>query len=242
MLPLVSIVTPTYNRRRFIPALIKIVQQQTYPRDRLEWVIYDDGQEPIGDLLEAAKNDLPKLNYIFSEDKMTIGEKRNRLNQEAKGDILVAMDDDDYYFPQRVSAAVSALSKSPSVDLAGSSKIYMFFTDTKEIYTIGPYFQEHATNGTMAWRKRYAMSRQYDETVAFAEERSFLEGYKNPLIQLDCMDVMLVISHSDNTFDKTQLRNKNSLTPDGKQLMKKTNLTLNHFIKDNDLRKFFSEV
>ena len=100
MLPLVSIVTPTYNRRRFIPSLIKMVQQQTYPRDRLEWVIYDDGQEPIGDLLEAAKNDLPKLNYIFSEDKMTIGEKRNRLNQEAKGDILVAMDDDDYYFPQ----------------------------------------------------------------------------------------------------------------------------------------------
>jgi hypothetical protein len=94
----------------------------------------------------------------------------------------------------------------------------------------------------MAWRKRYAMSRQYDETVAFAEERSFLEGYKNPLIQLDCMDVMLVISHSDNTFDKTQLRNKNSLTPDGKQLMKKTDLTLNHFIKDNDLRKFFLEV
>ena len=242
MLPLVSIVTPTYNRRRFIPALIKMVQQQTYPRDRLEWVVYDDGQEPIGDLLEAAKNDLPKLNYIFSEDKMTIGEKRNRLNQEAKGDILVAMDDDDYYFPQRVSAAVSALLKSPSVDLAGSSKIYMFFTDTKEIYTIGPYFQEHATNGTMAWRKRYAMSRQYDETVAFAEERSFLEGYKNPLIQLDCMDVMLVISHSDNTFDKTQLRNKNLLTQDGKQLMKKTDLILNDFIKDDELIQFFSEV
>jgi glycosyltransferase involved in cell wall biosynthesis len=242
MLPLVSIVTPTYNRRRFIPSLIKIVQQQTYPRERLEWVVYDDGQEPIGDLLEAAKHDLPTLNYIFSEDKMTIGEKRNRLNQEAKGTILVAMDDDDFYFPNRVSAAVTALTKSPSIDLAGSSKIFMFFTDTKEIYTIGPYFKGHATNGTMAWTKRYAMSRQYDETVAFAEERSFLEDYKNPLIQLDCMDVMLVISHTDNTFDKTQLRNNQSQTPDGKPLMQKTSLTLKDFIKDAELRTFFSEV
>jgi len=193
MLPLVSIVTPTYNRRRFIPILIKIVQQQTYPRDRLEWVVYDDGQEPVGDLLEAAKDSLPSLNYIFSDEKMTIGEKRNRLNKEAKGDILIAMDDDDFYFPERVSAAVTALQKSPSVNLAGSSKIFMFFTDTKEIYSFGPYFNNHATNGTMAWTKRYANTHTYDELVAFAEEKSFLDEYKNPLIQLDPMKVMLVI-------------------------------------------------
>jgi glycosyltransferase involved in cell wall biosynthesis len=236
MQPLVSIVTPTYNRRRFIPSLIKMVQQQTYPRDRLEWVIYDDGQEPIGDLLEAAKDYLPRLNYIFSDEKMTIGEKRNRLNKEAKGDILIAMDDDDFYFPERVSAAVTALQKSPSVDLAGSSKIFMFFTDTKEIYSVGPYFHNHATNGTMAWTKRYANTHTYDELVAFAEEKSFLDEYKNPLIQLDPMKVMLVISHSDNTFDKTTLRNKEN------PLIKKTSLSLKDFIKDKEIREFFAEV
>lgn len=237
MLPLVSIVTPTYNRRRFIPTLIKIVQQQTYPRDRLEWVVYDDGQEPVGDLLEAAaaSGQIPKLNYIYSEDKMTIGEKRNRLNKEAKGTILVAMDDDDYYFPDRVSAAVTALQKNPSVDLAGSSKIFMYFTDTKLIYSAGPYFNNHATNGTMAWTKRYANTHSYNEAVAFAEERSFLDDYKNPLIQLDPMKVMLVISHSDNTFDKKQLRDNDSV-------FKKTTLTMKDFIKDRTILDFFAEV
>jgi len=234
--PLVSIVTPTYNRRRFIPFLIKMVQQQTYPRARMEWIVYDDGQEPVGDLLEAARADLPTVKYIYSEEKMTIGEKRNRLNQEAMGDIIVAMDDDDFYFPQRVMSAYTALNSSPSIDLAGSSEIYMYFSDTKDIYKIGPYFKTHATNGTMAWRKRYALSRRYDETVAFAEEKSFLEGYKNPLIQLNCMNVMLVISHSDNTFDKTQLRQANN------PLFKKTNLKLKDFIKDDEIRQFFSEV
>ena len=236
MLPFVSIVTPTYNRRRFIPYLIKMVQEQTYPRDRMEWIVYDDGQEPVGDLLDAEKETLPTLRYIFSEDKMTIGEKRNRLNQEAKGDILVAMDDDDYYFPERVSAAVVALQKNPTVDLAGSSHIYMYFTDTKEIYSIGPYFPLHATNGTMAWRQRYSLTHRYDETVAFAEEKSFLDDYNNPLIQLDPMKVMLVISHTDNTFDKTQLRtNKNPL-------IKRTNLKLNDFIKYQELREFFESI
>ena len=88
MLPFVSIVTPTYNRRRFIPTLILMIQYQTYPRDRLEWIVYDDGQETVEDLLEAARKDLPSLKYIFSDEKMTLGEKRNRLNQEAKGDII----------------------------------------------------------------------------------------------------------------------------------------------------------
>jgi len=234
MQPLVSIVTPTYNRRRFIPSLIKMVQQQTYPRDHIEWIIYDDGQEPIGDLIDAARADLPKTKYIFNEDKLTLGEKRNKLNEEAQGEIIVAMDDDDFYFPERISAAVNALQKTPTVDLAGSSKIFMYFTDTKEVYEIGPYFANHATNGTMAWSKRYAMSRRYDETVAFAEEKSFLEDYKNTLIQLDPMKVMLVMSHTDNTFDKTQLRYKEN------PLFKKTSLKLKDFIVDEGLREFFA--
>ena len=231
--PTVSIVTPTYNRRRFIPSLIRMVELQTYPREDMEWIVYDDGQEEVYDLFEAARDRLPKLRFIHSEEKMTLGEKRNRLNREAKGHIIVAMDDDDFYFPERVSEAVKAFLENPTIDLAGSSEVYMFYTDTKEIYKIGPYFPKHATNGTMAWRKRYALSRKYDETVAFAEEKSFLENYKNAIIQLDPMKVMLVMSHSDNTFDKTELRTKNN------PMIKKTNLTVADFIQDATLREFF---
>ena len=232
-MPFVSIVTPTYNRRRFIPALIKIIQSQTYPRDRMEWIVYDDGQEEIKDLLDAARPFLPELIFIWSEDKMTLGEKRNRLNSEATGDIIVAMDDDDFYFPTRIMDAVKALTANPSVSLAGASEVYMFFTDTKEIWKAGPYFQGHATNGTMAWTKEYASKHKYDETVAFAEEKSFLENYKNPLVQLNPKTVMLVISHSDNTFDKTELR-----TPENKLLVK-TSLLMVDFIKDPELHEFF---
>jgi glycosyltransferase involved in cell wall biosynthesis len=235
-LPLVSIVTPTYNRRRFIPSLIKMVQIQTYPRDRMEWVVFDDGQEEVRDLFEQATSQLPTLKFIWSEDKMTLGEKRNRLNQEARGEIIVAMDDDDFYFPERVEEAVKALQENPGFRLAGSSEVYMYFTDTKEIWKAGPYFVGHATNGTMAWTKTYADTHQYDETVAFSEEKSFLEGYKNPLVQLNPKTVMLVMSHSDNTFDKTELRTKTN------PLLVKTNLKMKDFIKDPELFNFFSTL
>jgi glycosyltransferase involved in cell wall biosynthesis len=235
-LPFVSIVTPTYNRRRFIPSLIKMVQTQTYPRNKMEWIVYDDGQEEVRDLFEAMRHDLPTLNFIWSEDKMTLGEKRNRLNQEAKGDIIVAMDDDDFYFPERVQEAVMALTMNPGIHLAGSSEVYMYFTDTREIWKAGPYFSRHATNGTMAWTKDYARTHRYNETVAFAEERSFLDEFINPLIQLNPKKVMLVMSHTDNTFDKTELRKiKNPL-------LQKTDLKMSDFIKDTELYDFFNNL
>jgi hypothetical protein len=167
---------------------------------------------------------------------MTLGEKRNRLNHEAKGDIIVAMDDDDFYFPTRVEDAVKILRSNSGFKLAGSSEVYMYFTDTKEIWKAGPYFKGHATNGTMAWTKGYANTHRYDETVAFSEEKSFLEGYRNPLVQLDPKRVMLVMSHSDNTFDKTELRTETN------PLLVKTTLKMDDFIKDPELYNFFNNL
>lgn len=237
--PFVSIVTPTYNRRRFIPWLIQMIEHQEYRRDRMEWIVLDDGQEKVGDLLEAAKGRLPEVRYLSLDEKLTIGAKRNRLNEEAKGSIIVAMDDDDYYPPCRVSAAVNAFKQKPTYELAGASEIYMYYSDIKTIYKLGPYNPNHATNGTMAWRASYGKTHRYDETVTHSEERSFLEDYKHPMIQLDPFKVMLVMSHSENTFDKKRLRDQES------PFVKKTDLKLKVFLKEKhekELREFFAQA
>jgi hypothetical protein len=88
----------------------------------------------------------------------------------------------------------------------------------------------------MAWRRSYALSHTYDETVTHAEERSFLENYKHPMIQLDPFKTMLVISHGANTFDKKSLRDQ--VNP----LMKLTAMTMKNFIKDSSLRSFYAGV
>ena len=232
--PFVSVITPTYNRRRFIPSLIACYVHQTYPKDRMEWIILDDGADSVADLFKGIEAKVPNVRYIYDAEKKNIGAKRNRLNREARGEIIVAMDDDDYYPPERVATAVKAFRANAKVDLAGSSEIYMYYSDIKTIYRLGPYNRNHATNGTMAWRKRYAETHTYDETVTHAEEKSFLEEYKHPMIQLDPMKVMLVMSHSENTFDKKAMREQ-----EGNPFVKKTSMKLRDFIKEKELREFF---
>ena len=89
----------------------------------------------------------------------------------------------------------------------------------------------------MAWRKSYALKNSYDETVTHAEEKSFLESYRNPMIQLDPMKVMLVMSHDENTFNKIAMREQVD-----NPFVKKTHLKLNYFIKQTPIRKFYADL
>jgi glycosyltransferase involved in cell wall biosynthesis len=231
--PFVSVITPTYNRRKFIPHLINCYKAQSYPKGRMEWIILDDGSDPVGDLFQNLG--IPNVHYVHLPEKLTIGAKRNLLNVKSCGDIIVAMDDDDYYPPGRVSTVVMSFKQKPNYELAGASEIYMYYSDIQTIYKLGPYHDKHATNGTMAWKRSYANKHLYDETVTHAEEKSFLEGYIHPMIQMNPMKVMLVMSHSDNTFDKKKLRES-----ENNPFIKKTNLKLKNFIDDAALRDFFS--
>ena len=232
--PFVSVVTPTYNRRKFIPTLIALFKAQTYPQDRMEWLILDDGQETVGDIFAASG--LKNVRYLYEPTKMTIGEKRNRLNKEAKGAIIISMDDDDYYCPERVAYTVKSFATKPNIQLAGCSEVYMYYTDNASIYKFGPYNQNHATNGTLACRSSYSKTHTYDENVLNGEEKSFLDEYKHQMIQLDSRKIMLVIAHKDNTFDKLKFREKVS------PLVQKTSMKLRDFIRTKELREFFSSL
>ncbi len=236
-LPFVSVITPTYNRKLFIPYLVQLYKQQTYPKTHMEWIVYDDGPESVESLFLSLTKDIANVRYIREEEKSTIGAKRNRLNKEAKGSIIVAMDDDDYYPPTRVEHVVKQFQKQPKVELAGASEVYMLHTDNKEMVRLGPYGPNHATNGTMAWRKQYADSHFYNEDVTHSEEVSFLEKYIHPMIQLDPLQTMLIISHKENTFSKGNFR------ADGKNpFVRKTTYKPRDFIKDTSLREFYTSV
>jgi glycosyltransferase involved in cell wall biosynthesis len=233
--PFVSVLTPTYNRRQFIPAAIRCFKNQTYPQDRMEWIVLDDGTDRVQDLFEASG--LKNVRYVGAAEgeKIKIGAKRNRLNDLATGDICVCFDDDDYYPPDRVRKAVTKLRSSPGhrVPVVGSSQLYLYFTDRDEIWSIGPYNQNHCTNGTMAYWRSYAKESRYDETVDKAEEKSFMKDWKTPVLQLTPEDTMLVLCHAHNTFDKRELlKQKNPL-------LKKVSIKMRSLVKDKELREFY---
>ena len=78
--PFVSICTPTFNRRPFIPIMIKCFENQTYPKDKIEWIIVDDGTDKIEDLVSH----IPQVKYFKYDKKFSLGKKRNITNERQK--------------------------------------------------------------------------------------------------------------------------------------------------------------
>ena len=202
-MPFVSVCTPTFNRRPFIENMFQCFRNQTYPKSRIEWIIVDDGTDKIRDLVE--KSNIPQIRYFEVKDKMTLGSKRNYMHKFVRGTIIVYMDDDDYYPPQRIEDAVEKLEKNPQALCAGSSEIYIYFKHIKKMYKCGPYNPNHATAGTFAFKTDLLKITSYEEHAAVAEERAFLKEYTIPFVQLDPMKAILVFSHNHNTFDKRKM-------------------------------------
>ena len=200
-IPFVSICTPTYNRRPFIPHTIKCFNHQDYPMDKIEWIIIDDGSDKIEDLV----CDISQVKYFKYDEKMSLGKKRNIMHEKSKGDIIVYMDDDDYYPPERVSHSVNMLLSHPNALCAGASEIYIWFKHIEKMYQFGPYSPNHATAGTFAFKRELLKTHKYDDHAALAEEKAFLKNYTVPFVQLEPKKTILVFSHIHNTFDKKKL-------------------------------------
>ena len=73
-LPYVSIITPTYERRKLIYMAMRNFQDFVYPKEKLEWIILDDSKESMQDILPRDK----RIHYIhIPNEHYSIPKKRN---------------------------------------------------------------------------------------------------------------------------------------------------------------------
>jgi hypothetical protein len=168
---------------------------------------------------------------------MTLGTKRNFMHKQIKGSIIVYMDDDDYYPPERISHAVERLQGDKNALCAGSSEIYIYFKGLKRMVQCGPYNPNHATAGTFAFKAELLKQTQYEDHAAIAEERAFLKGYTIPFVQLDPLKTILVFSHEHNTFDKRKMLDNPH--PDYLKDSDKTVDTFIRMVDEAPIKEFF---
>lgn len=218
----------------FLKISIACFKAQTYPQDRMEWIILDDGSDPVEDVFKASG--LTNVKYHRLTEKLPIGAKRNMINELAKGDICVAWDDDDYYPPDRVRHAVTKLLGNRRTPVVGSSEVYLYFSDRNEIWSAGPYNQNHCTNGTMAYWRSYFKDHKYDPTAEKAEERLFMDDWKTPVTQIRPEECMLVICHAFNTFDKRRLLEQNN------PRLKKVAMKMRGLVHEAWIRDFYMKT
>ncbi len=67
--PQISVLTPTFNRRKFLPLFIHNLKQQTYPHNKIEVIIDDDGTEPFTDNIQGLQLDLYPMKLIYHRTK-----------------------------------------------------------------------------------------------------------------------------------------------------------------------------
>ena len=123
MRPLVSLVTPTWQRRDWLMnRCVPSVQAQTYPR--IEHVIVSDGPDPViaAEVKEFAAA-LPPLSpeVVFEELAEHQVEQhwgnwcRRRAIELSRGEFIGYIDDDDRLFPRHCESLAKALIEEPGL-------------------------------------------------------------------------------------------------------------------------------
>jgi glycosyltransferase involved in cell wall biosynthesis len=112
-LPLVSIVTPSYNQARFLEATLRSVLDQDYPR--IEYLVVD-GASADGSV-EIIRHYANRLSWWVSEKDSGQSEAINKGFRRARGEFVGWLNSDDIYLPGAVSAAVTVFQSHPEAGL-----------------------------------------------------------------------------------------------------------------------------
>jgi glycosyltransferase involved in cell wall biosynthesis len=113
-LPLVSIVTPSYNKGKFIEETILSIKNQTY--HRIEHIIIDGGS--TNDTIDIIKEYEGTYNMQWvSEPDEGQSDAINKGWRMAKGEIIAYLNSDDTYVPRAVETAVNYLTEHPDVNM-----------------------------------------------------------------------------------------------------------------------------
>jgi len=196
-LPDVSIITLTKDRREFMPLAKYCYLLQSYPQDKLEWVIVDDGDDSIEDTLFG----IPNVTYVKCSG-LTIAQKRNLGVEKAMYDTLVMMDDDDVYPENSVLHRVAMMMKEPRKECA--------FTTTIPCYDIVKYNSfmnvppitlpmcQRVSEATLIFTRKFWEENKFDETVLVAEGDAFISGREQMCREVSPQEVIVSLVHPKN--------------------------------------------
>jgi hypothetical protein len=112
-MPVVSIVTPSFNNAKFIEECIRSVLAQDY--SYIEHIIQDgDSTDATVEILKKYKKTKYKDRIkVFIEKDLGQSDALNRAIQKTKGDIILVLNADDTLMPYAVSWGVEQMKKYP---------------------------------------------------------------------------------------------------------------------------------
>ena len=197
-LPFISVITITRDRRPFIPLVKYGLIAQTYPAEKIEWVVVDDGNDQIVDLISDMKN----LKYVLSDTPLTIGAKRNLAIEHAKHDIFVTMDDDDVYPSNSLLSRVAHLLATPKKECLFSTVIPCYNIHEKKSFMNIPPIKlpmcDRVSEATLCFTRAFWEAGKFPDQQ-IAEGGGFVRGREQQCREMSPQDVIVSLVHKKNT-------------------------------------------
>ncbi|EHR39399.1 glycosyltransferase [Alishewanella jeotgali] len=130
-LPLISVYMPTYNRAQMACRAIDSVLAQDYPN--FELIVVDDAsKDQTYEQLSERYAKEPRVWILRQEQGQGACAARNRAINEARGDFVTGLDDDDEFLPQRLSSLYAAYDDQFS--MVCSAYIWDYGTFSKTLF------------------------------------------------------------------------------------------------------------
>lgn len=118
--PTVSVIMPVYNSERYILRTIDSILKQTYTD--FELIIIDDcGTDSTMNLITKVED--PRIRIIHNKQNMGIAYSRNVGIENAKGQYIALMDNDDLSPSYRFEKSIKYLESHPEIGVVGGNVI-----------------------------------------------------------------------------------------------------------------------
>jgi hypothetical protein len=195
--PLVTCIMPTYDRPRFVIEAVRGFLAQDYPRREL--FIVDDGENPVGDLLPSDA----RIRYLYVPGRKPIGTKRNIACENALGELIAHVDDDDWCPSTRLSSQVQAM-QGPGVEICGTSRLH-FLDPIRDRAWLYAYPRGGWVAGQCLMYRRSFWQEHRFRPIQVGEDWTFVRSTSRPGALLDLRDPSLCVAmlHGKNASPKS---------------------------------------
>lgn len=207
--PPISVVTLLYNRRKFFDLACHNIILSDYPKDKIEWVIVEDSDDPNESasdrVIQVGLKSAPvQVVYVPYEKKLPISEKRNVGVNRSKNDIILFMDDDDHYPETSFRRRVAWLLKhpwKPQCTVCTTIAAYDLVRGVSAVNT-PPWnlpLKQRISEATLTFYKSWWQAQKFPMKTEIAEGEKFLEGREHEVLEIPPQQIIVAFSHKKNT-------------------------------------------
>lgn len=207
--PPISIVTLLYNRRKFFDLACHNIMLSDYPKDKIEWVIVDDSDDPqesVSDrVIQVGLKSAPlTVVYVPYERKLPISEKRNIGVKRSKNEIVLFMDDDDHYPETSFRRRVAWLTKHPWKPQCVACTTIACYDLLRGVSAVNtpPWtlpLKQRISEATLCFYKSWWEVQKFPFKTDLGEGEGFLEGREHEVLEMPPQQILVAFSHKKNT-------------------------------------------